>query len=53
MKDSLNDSQISHYGKGVSKNQSTQTYAVRVFGSDGAYRLKMTYETSLKKKNFM
>lgn len=53
MKDSLNDSQISHYGKGVSKNRSTQTYAVRVFGSDGAYRLKMTYETSLKKKNFM
>lgn len=53
MKESLKDSPISHYGKGVSNNQSSHSYAIRVFGSNDSYRLKTTFETSLKKKNFM
>ena len=53
MKENLKDSQISHYGKGVSNSQSSHSYAIRVFSSNDSYRLKTTFETSLKKKNFM
>lgn len=53
MKDSLLNETISHYGKGVSKSSSTQTYAIRVFSSKDTYRLKTTFETQLKMKNFM
>lgn len=53
MKDSLLNETISHYGKGVSKSSSTQSYAIRIFSSKDTYRLKTTFETQLKMKNFM
>lgn len=53
MKDILTGETISHYGKGVSKHTSSNTYAIRIFGTKDNYRLKTTFETQLKKKNFM
>lgn len=53
IKDSLKEETISHYGKGVSQSSSNNTYAIRIFSSKDAYRLKTTFETQLKKKNFM
>lgn len=53
MKDSLSHSNISHYGKGISHSRSNSSYSIRVFRSQDQYRLKTTFETSLKNKNFM
>lgn len=53
MKESLMNETISHYGKGVSQSDGDDMCAIRIFRYDDTYRLKMTFETQLKKKNFM
>lgn len=53
IKGELGQEKISHYGKGVSQSSSTHRCAIRVFGQQESYRLKMTFQTQLKKKNFM